>query len=143
MQAHINASGDPRRGDDMPLVDDTRIRQHFYRRVALAHHLNGSPVRGGPVLVQQPTLGKQESPGADAGGQPGLLILLANPPQHTGIREFAEYVPPRHHKDIQWWVILYGGLRLDQQPSAAGDDPVFFGNGHDLKELTMLAGFAY
>src|SRR6266852_5783882 len=36
LQAHINASGDARRGDDMPLVDDTRICQHFYGRVPWA-----------------------------------------------------------------------------------------------------------
>jgi len=109
----------------------------------LAHVLNTAPVCGGPVLVQQPALGKQVGPGANAGGQPGLLILSANPLQQMGMREGAVHVPTRHHKDIQGWVILYGGPRLDQQPSAAGDDPVFFGNGHDLKELTMLAGFAY
>ena len=55
--------------------------------------------------------GQQEGSSADTGGQPGLLILLTNPVQQTGILNFVADASTRHDQNIEGWVLRDSGLR--------------------------------
>src|SRR5579859_977739 len=48
--------------------------------------------------------------------------------------------PTRHDQNIQRWVVLDRGMRLDQQPAPTTDDPVFLSDRRNLKKPAIITG---
>src|SRR5260370_32454424 len=130
----------------MPLVDDACICYHFYCWICVTHPLDTIPVRCCMMVVKEAEFGEEESPGTDAGRQAGLLILPHNPVEETLIFPFTTCAQPsRNNQNVERWVILNRRVRFHKQPATAGDNPIFLGNRHDVKEpgfVAMLSAWA-
>ena len=59
-QREVDPGGDPRRGGDVPVPDEDRVRLDAYRRVLRGQRAAVGPVGRHPPPVEQPGLGEQE-----------------------------------------------------------------------------------
>src|SRR5271157_3563419 len=92
-QCHIDARRDPRRGEQVALLDDVLIIDHVDSREQSSHLLQNPPVGGRPSAIQQSSFAEEQRPGADRGQRRDLTSLLPEPGDQSLVHHLSASSP--------------------------------------------------
>lgn len=126
VEAHVNASGDARRGDKIAIVDPANAFANIQVGIAFAKVGKIFPVSGDAASAEQAGFGEQEGPCADGSDEVSRFGLLGDPSNDSGLRQLAFVQTPDDEQHVERGVIMKAIGSIHTVSRTCGDSSSVF-----------------